>query len=267
MQQNYKYIKLVSCDLNNQAKYLNIILDRPKKRNALNPLMISEFINILDEYETKHEIKLILISSSSSVFCAGADLKYLKKLQHYSYQENLNDSKNLMNLYKKMLKYPKLIISKVCGPAIAGGCGIITASDMVFATNTSKFGYPEVKLGFIPALVSTFLLNKIKEVDVRELLLTGQLVTATQAKEIGLINKICNLENIDETVEKFIKKTIASTSTNSIMETKKMLYEFMSIEKKLEKASELNAKNRESDDFKKGVSNFLDKKNTNWLKN
>ena len=267
MQQNYKYIKLISHDLTNQAQYLNIILDRPKKRNALNPLLISEFISILEKYETKEEIKLILISSSSSVFCAGADLEYLKKLQKYSYQENLNDSKNLMNLYKKILKYPKLIISKVCGPAIGGGCGLVTASDIVFATNTSKFGYPEIKLGFIPALVSTFLLKKIRAVDARELLLTGKLVNAIEAQKIGLINKICNPDNIDNTVLEFIKEIVKNTSKNSIRETKQMLYEFMNIEKNLQKASELNAKNRESNDFKKGISDFLNKKNTNWAKN
>ena len=104
MSQNYKYIKLIPFDLNSQAQYLNIILDRPKKRNALNPVMISEITSVLDKYEKKSEIKLILISSSSSVFCAGADLQYMKNLQKYSYQENLNDSKKLMNLYKKMLK-------------------------------------------------------------------------------------------------------------------------------------------------------------------
>tara|TARA_Y100000766_G_scaffold242505_1_gene220856 strand:- start:984 stop:1784 length:801 start_codon:yes stop_codon:yes gene_type:complete len=266
MGQNYKYIKLIPYVLHDQAQYLDIVLDRPKKRNALNPVMISEITSVLDKYEKNLEIKLILISSSSSVFCAGADLQYLKKLQKYSYQENLNDSKNLMNLYKKMLKYPKLIISKVCGPAIAGGCGIITASDMVFATNTSKFGYPEIKLGFIPALVSTFLYNKIREVDLRDLLLTGKIVTAIQAKEIGLINQIYSVNKIDNAVVKFIKKIVQETSPNSIKETKKMLYKLMNVNNKLQKAAELNAKNRQSDDFKKGISNFLDKQPTNWLK-
>ena len=266
MSQNYKYIKLIPFDLNSQAQYLNIILDRPKKRNALNPVMISEITSVLDKYEKKSEIKLILISSSSSVFCAGADLQYMKNLQKYSYQENLNDSKKLMNLYKKMLKYPKLIISKVCGPAIAGGCGIITASDIVFATHTSKFGYPEIKLGFIPALVSTFLYKKILEIDLRELLLTGKIITAIQAKEIGLINQICSVDKIDNTIVEFIKKIVKETSPNSIKETKKMLYHLMNLDKKLQKAAELNAQNRQSDDFKKGISNFLDKQPTDWMK-
>ena len=140
-----------------------------------------------------------------------------------------------MNLYKKMLKYPKLIISKSMWPCNSWRLWNYHCIRHGFCNKYKQVWHP-VKLGFIPALVSTFLLNKIKGLDVRELLLTGQLVTATQAKDIGLINKICNLETIDETVEKFIKKTIASTSTNSIMETKKMLYEFMSIEKKARKS-------------------------------
>lgn len=266
MHQKQKYIKLKTFDLNNQAQYLNIILNRPEKRNALNPQMITEIISAFDEHEKLNKTKLILISSSSSVFCAGADLQYLKKLQNYSYQENLNDSYHLMNLYKTMLKYPKLIISKVCGPAIAGGCGLINASDLVFATKNSKFSYPEVKLGFIPALVSTFLLTKIKGSDARELLLTGKLIDAIYAEKIGLINKICELENIDNEIIKFIEKIVKETSLNSIKETKEMLYQLMDLDKKLEKAAKLNAKSRESEDFTKGITNFLVKNKINWAK-
>ena len=261
MNQEFQHIKI---DIKNQ--YLNIILDRSEKKNALNPKMINELQEVLEYYEKNNSIKLILISSNSDVFSAGADLEYLQKIKDFSQEENLKDSEILMHLFKTMLLYPKLIISKVCGAAIAGGCGIVTASDIVFATEDSKFGYPEVQIGFVPALVSTFLINKIKETDLRMLLLTGVLIDAQKAKEIGLINHVCNNENIQEEVEVFIEKIISKTSQNSIAETKKMIYLWLDLEKKLEQATIINARNRKSEDFKKGLTCFLNKQPINWSK-
>ena len=169
-----------------------------------------------------------------------------------------------MQLFKTMLTYPKLIISQVSGYAIGGGCGLITASDIIFATEESKFGYPEVKIGFIPALVSTFLTKKIRENDARELLLTGKLIDAKKAKEIGLINYTSTLKNIHKEIKQFIETTIKTTSENSIKETKEMLYKWLNLEQKLEKAAELNALNRKTEDFKKGITSFLNKENINW---
>ena len=219
MNKNYKYIKV-----DGQDYILNIILDRPQKKNALHPIMIREIQNVFELYENKSQYRVILLSSNSDVFCSGADIKYLEKMKDYSYDDNLADSRQLMNLFKTMLSYPKLIVSKVSGPAIAGGCGIITASDIVFATNNSTFGYPEVKIGFIPALVSTFLMRKIKGLDVRELLLTGNIINAKRAKEIGLINYIYNSKEIDVEVDHFIEKFTRITSPHSIEKTKKLLY-------------------------------------------
>ena len=163
-----------------------------------------------------------------------------------------------------MLTYPKLIISKVEGVAIAGGCGITTASDIVFSTEEGKFGYPEVKIGFIPALVSTFLTKKINEQHARELLLTGKLINAKSALDIGLINYVYQKNKIDFHIQKFIEKHIKTTSSNSIYETKKMLYNWLDLDKKLNQAAEFNALNRKSIDFKKGLSCFLNKKEIDW---
>jgi len=249
-----------------QAKkqVLRIVLHRPSKKNALNPKMINEIQEALDNYKENHIIKVILILSNSDVFCAGADIEYLKKIKTASYEENLKDSKKLMQLFKTMLLYPKLIISKISGAAIAGGCGIMTASDIAFATNDSVFGYPEVRIGFVPALVSTFLIKKIHESNTRELLLTGKTINAKKAKEIGLINYIYEETKIDEKIDSFIKDVICNTSTNSIAETKKMMYMWLGLEKNLKKAAEFNAKNRKTKDFKKGITSFLNKRKINW---
>lgn len=259
MNTEYKYIQI-----NHHNQYINILFDRPEKRNALNNEMITEIQSALNLYKKNTDIKVVLISSSSDVFCAGADLQHLQNIKEYSYEENLKDSEILKNLYKTMLLYPKLIISKVCGPAIAGGCGIMTASDVIFSTSTSKFGYPEVKIGFIPALVSVFLVQKIKETHARELLLTGKLIDAQTAKEIGLIHHICEANEIDDNVNSFIHNMINKTSSNSISETKKMLFSWFNFDKNLNKAAEWNAQNRKSADFQKGISHFLNKEKINW---
>lgn len=248
-------------------KILNIILNRPKKKNALNPRIIQEIQDTLNNSRNNPNINSIIISSSSNTFCAGADLEYLKKIKDFSYEDNLNDSKLLMKLFQTMISYPKIIIAKVCGHAIGGGCGLVTASDIVFATDNSKFAYPEVKIGFVPALVSTFLINKIGEKNARELLLTGQTIDATKAKEIGLINYIYNNDNIDEEISKLTTHIANNISKKSIAETKKMMYKWLDLNDKLKKAAEFNAKNRKTSDFKKGISGFLNKNSVNWNTN
>ena len=259
MTNNYTFIKIIQ-----NENFLNIILNRPEKKNALNPVMINEISDILEKCESDNSFKIILITSSCNIFCAGADLDYLKKIKNFSLEENLTDSKLLMSLYKKMLKSSKLIISLVKGHAIAGGCGIACASDIIFASKDCKFGYPEVKIGFIPALVSTFLSSRINESSARDLLLSGKLISSKHALEIGLINYVIDQNTIDLEVMKYIEEISVENSTNSIKETKELLYVNMNIDKKLEFAAKLNAKNRKSKDFEIGINNFLNKKINKW---
>ena len=132
---NYEYIQVKI-----QDQILNLTLNRPLKKNALNQKMIQEINSVLDKNKASEKIRVILISSNSDVFCAGADLEYLEKIKDFKYEEHLQDSRELMSLFKNMLQYPKLIIAKVTGAAIAGGCGLMTACDITFATKESKFG-------------------------------------------------------------------------------------------------------------------------------
>ena len=257
----YKYIEIVISD-----SVVNIVFSRIEKRNALNQEMITEIQSVLNTYKNNPNIRVILLSSASNVFCAGADLKYLNNIQNYTYDQHLNDSITLMNLFKTMLSYPKLIISKVIGPAIAGGCGIATASDFIFCTNESSFGYPEVKIGFMPALVSTFLKYKIKHSDVTRLLLTGDIIQAKEAHKIGLVAHIDKVEEIDNHISEFIYTHIKNTSSTSIAYTKKLQFELNNLENKLNIAAQFNAKIRLNTDFKKGIQSFLNKISINWTK-
>tara|TARA_B100000965_G_scaffold249904_1_gene209967 strand:- start:709 stop:1509 length:801 start_codon:yes stop_codon:yes gene_type:complete len=257
----YKYIQIKTKD-----NVLNIILNRPKKRNALNPIMIEEIHSVFKQNIKNDLINVIVLSSSSNVFCAGADLQYLNNISKNNYNQNLSDSKKLMKLFKTMLSFPKLIISKVVGPAIAGGCGIATASDIIFCTPDSKFGYPEVKIGFIPALVSSFLKFKIKQSYINKLLLTGAIVSAKEAKEMGLVQHIYNKNDINLEIDNFIQTQTETTSSQSIAYTKKLLYELNNLDEKLNLAAQYNAKIRDNDDFKLGVKSFLNKNSINWKK-
>ncbi len=254
----------IKIEVKNQV--VNIIFNRPEKRNALNSQMIDEIQKTLNTYKKNKKIKIIMFSSDSTVFCAGADIKYLQKIKEFTFEENLKDSRELMKLFKTILLYPKLIISKINGPAIAGGCGIATACDITFATEKSVFGYPEVRIGFIPALVSTFLIHKINETKLRELLLTGNTIDAKTAQDIGLINYVYKSSEMEEKVDDFIKDIIKETSIDSIAETKKMIYLWLELENKLEKSAMLNAESRKTNNFKKGISAFLNKTKIDWGK-
>jgi len=239
-----------------------ISLERPEKRNALNKTFIDELKEAFQKAKNDKNCKLIILQAIGKTFCSGADLAYLKDLITNSYSQNLQDSKNLMSLFKQIYELPKIIIAKVQGYAIAGGCGLISLCDIIVSNKEAKFGYPEVKIGFVPAIVSHFLIKKIGLAKSNTLLLSGKIINSQEAKNIGLIDEIVLDENLDKYVSEFAKKLIKSTSSESIVLTKKIINKVD--EKLLEEASTINAKSRESDDFKKGINAFLNKKSIKW---
>ena len=181
---NYKSIILK----NNKKFIYSITLNCPCNGNALNNRMINELTHALKELSKQKKCRVIIIESSSKIFCAGADLNELKEMQKNNYSKNLNDSKKLMSLFKIILSIENLVIAKVNGAAIAGGCGLATACDIIFGSEKSKFGYSEVNIGFVPALVSTYLPKRINSAIAKELLLTGKILNFQEAREINLIN-------------------------------------------------------------------------------
>ncbi len=247
-------------------KIATITLNRPEKRNALNDEMVNELTSLLKKAEQDSEVKVIVLKAAGEAFCAGADLAYLKKLNNYSYQENLEDSTQLKNMFLQIYSMPKVVIAQVEGHAIAGGAGLATVCDIVFSVPEAKFGFTEVKIGFVPAIVSIFAIRKFGESKTKELLLTGDLINAQEAQKIGLVNFISDAENIKKDVLKFAENLISKTSANSLALTKNLINQIQNIklEDALNFAAELNAKARESEDCKKGVSAFLNKEKINW---
>lgn len=243
-----------------------ITLNRPEKRNALNYDYVTELKAVLTIAENDDKAKVILLKGEGKAFSAGADLEYLKQLQSNSYDENLADSSHLMELFKMIYNFPKVIIAVIEGHAIAGGCGLATVCDFAFSVPEAKFGYTEVKIGFVPAIVMIFLLRKISEVSAKELLLTGKLITAEEAQKFGLINGIYPVETINKEVQSFALDLVHNTSGESLKRTKQMIAKIqeMGLNEALNWASEMNAETRDTLDCKKGVGGFLNKENISW---
>ncbi len=256
--------KLVNYTIQNRIA--SITLCRVSKKNALNPQLVEDLTQAFLDASTNDSVKVVILKAEGDVFSAGADLEYLQQLQTNTFEENLQDSNNLRILFSLIYNHPKIVIAQVEGHAIAGGCGLATICDFVFSVPEAKFGYTEVKLGFVPAIVSVFLISKLGEATSKELLFTGNLISADKAKEIGLINFIENKESINESVETFSKQICQNSSYNSLKETKHLLNSTYhpQLELQLDAAVQLNAKVRASNDFKKGVSAFLNKEKITW---
>lgn len=243
-----------------------ITLNRAEKRNAFNPEIVIELTKVFKLAEHDEKVKVIILKAKGDVFSAGADLDYLKKLQANSFEENLDDSNLLKKLFKLIYQQPKIVIAQVQGHAIAGGCGLASICDFVFSTPEAKFGYTEVKIGFIPAIVAVFLIRKIGEGKAKELLFSGDLIDAKRAKEIGLINYISDSDKIEAEVKDYAEKLCKTTSAQSIALTKQLInnVQDMEVEEALDFAAEMNAHARSTDDCKKGIGAFLSKIKIEW---
>lgn len=243
-----------------------ITLNRPDKRNALNFEVVSALKEAFLKAANDEHAKVVVLKATGKVFCAGADLEYLQQLQLNSYEENLEDSNNLKDLFLQIYTLPKVVIAQVHGHAIAGGCGLATVCDFVYAVPEAGFGYTEVKIGFIPAIVMVFLLRKIGESRAKELLLTGEWITAARAQEVGLVNHIVDLKVLEGKVQEFALSLCRNNSGQSMALTKKMIGEIQGMEliQAAGYAAEMNAKARDTNDCKRGIAGFLNKESIIW---
>ncbi len=243
-----------------------ISLNRPEKRNALNGTMVAELREAFVRAANENAAKVIVLKANGKVFCAGADLEYLQQLQNNTYEENLEDSDNLKELFLSIYRNPKVVIAQVHGHAIAGGCGLASVCDFVYTVPDAGFGYTEVKIGFVPAIVKVFLLRRIGEGRAKELLLTGEWITAEKALEIGLVNKIVKPAELDKVVRNFARSLCENNSGQSMALTKKMIAEIQSMDllEATDYAAKMNAQARDTVDCKKGIASFLNKEDLKW---
>lgn len=255
---------LVDYQINNRIA--EITLNRPEKRNALNPELVQALTRAFLRAQDDEAVKIVVLKANGEVFSAGADLAYMQQLQHFSYEENIADSTQLKNLFETIRTLNKIVVAQVEGHAIAGGCGLATICDIVFAVPEAKFGYTEVKLGFVPAIVSCYLIQKTGETLAKKLLLSGNLFTAEEALKYNLITYVTKQEEINQIVQNFTLDLCNNTSGNALMLTKQLINQTTNtwLDSCLDNAIKVNAKTRESADFKKGIAAFLSKEKINW---
>jgi methylglutaconyl-CoA hydratase len=237
-----------------------ITLNRPEKRNALNDVLINNLKDALREAEKDENLRAIVIKGAGKDFCSGADLSALQKIAESDVLENLRDAENLMELFAMIRKIKIPVIAAVHGRALAGGCGLATACDIVVASKSARFGYPEVKIGFVPAMVMAILRRNLSEKKSFELITQGFDFSSDEAENFGLVNRVFEDESFDEDVKNYIS-VYENVSRSAVVLSKKLLYQMdgMTFDTALETGAEVNAIARLTEDCQKGIARFLNK--------
>ena len=237
-----------------------LTLNRPEKRNALNDSLINALKDAIQESDGDDSLRAIVIRGAGKDFCSGADLSALQKIANASYEENLEDARNLAKLFKLIRNAKVPVIAAVHGRALAGGCGLATGCDLVLATETARFGYPEVKIGFVPAIVMAILRRNLGEKLSFELVTQGFEFSAPEAKEFGLVNRLFPEDDFEKTVLEYAS-VYSKISRSAVSLSKSLLYRMdaMNFEDALEAGSEVNAEARMTEDCQAGIRKFLDK--------
>ncbi|MGA9587813.1 MAG: enoyl-CoA hydratase-related protein [Terracidiphilus sp.] len=241
-----------------------ITLNRPDRRNAMTREMQTELISVIEESATNQCCALIL-TGAGDAFCSGLDLLELQAMRDMTPAEHRTDAERLARLFVSLYELPLPTIAAVNGPAIAGGTGLATLCDFTMATPAAKFGFTEVRIGFVPALVAAFLALQVGDKRCRDLLLSGRLFGAAEAHQMGLVNEIVEREELAPRAHALAKSLIAN-SPQSISATKRLLAEQNRawLDAAVVAALEANARSRETADFREGVSAFLEKRRPVW---
>ena len=241
-----------------------ITLSRPEKRNAISTEMMNDLMGALGEIETG-SARVVILTGEGKAFSSGMDLAALKVLATQSPAENIEDARRFARLLRRIWSFPKPTIAAVNGAAIAGGCGIATLCDFTLAAPEATFGYPEVRIGFLPANVAIFLMRQIAEKHARDLLLTGRIIDAAEAQRMGLVNQIVLGAELMAAAQTLAAALLASSPT-SLLKTKKLLCDMAApeVDRELELAIAESAQIRTTADFREGLASFLEKRPPKW---
>jgi methylglutaconyl-CoA hydratase len=241
-----------------------ITLNRPEKRNAISFDLIDDLLRAFDEV-AKSDAIVMIITGAGKAFCSGMDLDNLKSLLGRTPEQNIADSQKMVDLFRSLYEFPKVTIAAVNGAAIAGGTGLALLCDFTLAVPEAKFGYTEVRIGFVPAIVSTFLLRQVGEKQARDLLLTGRIFGAEEAKAMGLINEIVPPENLLSRARELAGQLMENSPT-SLRATKQLLTDHAraELDSQIDAAVRENAAIRSTADFREGISSFLEKRKPVW---
>jgi methylglutaconyl-CoA hydratase len=246
------------------GRVATLTLNRPEKRNAISFELIDDLLRALDEVANSDAIVMIL-TGAGKAFCSGMDLDNLKSLLGRTPEQNVEDSETMVRMFRSLYEFPKITIAAVNGPAIAGGTGLALLCDFTIVAPEAKFGYTEVRIGFVPAIVSTFLLRQVPEKQARDLLLTGRIFGAEEALKLGLVNEIVGSDQLMART-KNLAAQLMENSAASLRATKLLLNEHArkELDAQIEAAIRENAAIRSTADFREGISAFLEKRKPVW---
>jgi len=237
-----------------------IKLNRPDKRNALNDELIAEMKTALRRADTDENVRSVVISGAGADFCSGADLSALQKISKASVAENLEDAQSLMELFVLIRELHVPVIAAVHGRALAGGCGLALACDIVLAAHSARFGFPEVKIGFVPAMVTALLRRSASEKKAFELITTGRDISANEAADIGLVNRVLDDAKFDSEIDAFSGQ-FKNLSRTAVALSKRLFYrtDAIGFEEALFAGVDTNATARMTADCREGIARFLKK--------
>jgi methylglutaconyl-CoA hydratase len=241
-----------------------ITLNRPDKSNAISYDLIEDLLGALNAI-VKSSALILILTGAGKAFCSGMDLDNLKALSGRSPEQSVKDSETMARLFRSLYDFPKPTIAAVNGAAVAGGCGLATLCDFTLAVPEAKFGYTEVRIGFVPAIVSTFLLRQIGEKQARDLLLTGRIINAEEAHRMGLVNEVIAADRLMPRAQELAAQ-LMENSPASLTSTKRLLSDYarQELDAQIRAAVRENAGIRSTHDFREGVSSFLEKRKPQW---
>lgn len=245
---------------------LTLTLNRPDKRNALSADLVAALKDALAEAADDDGVRVVVLTGAGKAFSAGADLAALESLQTASAEANLADSRHLADLFSAIYRHPKPVVAKVNGHAIAGGCGLAAVCDVALVADHARLGFTEVRIGFVPAIVSVFVLRKLGEAAARDLMLRGHLISADEAARIGLVTRAVPAADLDAATGDLAHEIATSTSATAVALTKRLLADVpgMGLGEALGHAVQLNALARSTADCKAGIASFLGKTDPPW---
>jgi methylglutaconyl-CoA hydratase len=235
-----------------------VTLNRPEKRNALDDALVSGLKRALRDADSREDVRAVLVTGAGADFCSGADLSALQKISEASVVENLEDAESLMELYALIRRVRVPVVAAVRGRALAGGCGLATACDIVLASRTARFGYPEVKIGFVPAMVMAILRRNVSEKRAFELITRGTEISAVEAERVGLVNQVFDDEEFETRVERYVSD-FERVSRSAVILAKRLLYHMdgLTFDAALQAGADTNTIARTTEDCRAGIARFL----------
>lgn len=258
-------MKYETLELISEKDVITIKLNRPDVHNAMSEKLMKELTNCFKEISKDDNVKIIILTGNGKSFCAGADLNWMKSMAKYTMEENIRDSKLLLDLYEAIYSCPKPVMGKINGHAFGGGIGLIAVCDITIGVSGKKYAFSEVNLGIIPSVISTYIVRRIGLSNMRRLFITGERFTSEYAKEIGLLDYVVSEKEFDSKIQVYIEQ-LHSSGPKAIKEVKNLVdhYEKLDIEKYKEYTVKKISELRVSDEGQEGINAFLEKRKPKW---